>query len=95
MSILSDSRHAAADPGLCAIIAEAAKLLGLSWREMASGAGHDAAMLSCIAPMAMIFTPCRDGRSHCVEEWTEPEQLAAGAAVMFETVLRIDRRTED
>jgi len=95
ISILSDSNHAAADPGLCAIIGEAAKSLGLSWREMVSGAGHDAAMLSCIAPMAMIFTPCRDGRSHCAEEWTEPEQLAAGAAVMLETVLRIDRRTDD
>jgi len=95
MTILSDSRHAAADPGLCAIIAQAADSLGLSWREMASGAGHDAAMLSCIAPMAMIFTPCRDGRSHCAEEWTEPGQLAAGAAVMLETVLRIDRRSDE
>ncbi len=95
MSILSDSSHAAADPGLCAIIGQAADSLGLAWREMASGAGHDAAMLSRVAPMAMIFTPCREGRSHCAEEWTEPEQLAAGAAVMLETVLRIDRRTED
>jgi N-carbamoyl-L-amino-acid hydrolase len=58
---------------------------------MTSGAGHDAAMFSRIAPMAMIFTPCRDGRSHCAEEWVEPDQLAAGAAVLLEAVLRIDR----
>jgi N-carbamoyl-L-amino-acid hydrolase len=95
ISILSDSPHADADPSLCAIVGQAAGSLGLAWREMASGAGHDAAMLSRIAPMAMIFIPCRDGRSHCAEEWTEPEQLAAGAAVMFEAVLRIDRRTEN
>jgi N-carbamoyl-L-amino-acid hydrolase len=44
--------------------------------------------------MAMIFTPCRDGRSHCAEEWVEPEQLAAGAAVLHEAVLRIDRSTK-
>jgi N-carbamoyl-L-amino-acid hydrolase len=91
ISILSDSSLAAADPRLCAIITEAASSLGLSSREMASGAGHDAAMLSRIAPMAMIFTPCREGRSHCAEEWAEPEQISAGAAVMFESVLRIDR----
>lgn len=95
LAILSDSPHADADARLCAIIGQAANSLGLSWREMASGAGHDAAMLSHVAPTAMIFTPCREGRSHCAEEWTEPEQLAAGAAVMLETVLRIDRRTDD
>lgn len=94
ISVLSDSPLAIADPRLCAILAEASSSLGLSSREMASGAGHDAAIVSRIAPMAMIFTPCREGRSHCAEEWAEPEQLAAGAAVMFESVLRIDRATK-
>jgi N-carbamoyl-L-amino-acid hydrolase len=39
----------------------------------------------------MIFTPCRAGKSHAPEEWADREALAAGAAVMFETVLAIDR----
>jgi N-carbamoyl-L-amino-acid hydrolase len=39
----------------------------------------------------MIFTPCRAGKSHAPEEWAEREALAAGAAVMFETVCAIDR----
>jgi len=92
--VLSDSPHADANAGLCEVVAEAARSLGFSSREMTSGAGHDAAMFSRIAPMAMIFTPCRDGRSHCAEEWVEPEQLAAGAAVLHEAVLRIDRSTK-
>ena len=92
VSTLSDALPTLANPGLCALAGQAADALGLSWREMASGAGHDAAWLSRIAPMTMIFTPCREGRSHCAEEWAEPEQLAAGAAVMFEAVLRVDRR---
>ncbi|HLH47759.1 MAG TPA: Zn-dependent hydrolase, partial [Roseiarcus sp.] len=91
LTVLSDSREALADPALKRRLAEAADSLGLSGREMASGAGHDAAHISHIAPMAMIFTPCRDGRSHCAEEWVEPDQLAAGAAIMLETVRRIDR----
>jgi len=95
VTTLSDAPQALADPSLCALVGEAADALGLSWREMASGAGHDAAMLSRVAPMTMIFTPCREGRSHCAEEWVEPEQLAAGAAVMFEAVVRIDRRNRD
>ena len=91
IAVLSDAREASADPALKQQLAEAADSLGLSWREMASGAGHDAAHISYIAPMAMIFTPCREGRSHCAEEWVEPDQLAAGAAVMLEAVRRIDR----
>jgi beta-ureidopropionase / N-carbamoyl-L-amino-acid hydrolase len=91
IAILSDSSNVMADPTLCAMLAEAAGSLGFSSREMASGAGHDAAIMSRIAPMAMIFTPCRNGRSHCAEEWVEPDQLAAGAAVMHEVVLRFDR----
>ncbi len=91
ITILSDSSEVASDRKICAIIGEAADALGLSWRAMASGAGHDAAMFARIAPAAMIFTPCREGRSHCAAEDMEPGQLAAGAAVMFEAVIRIDR----
>jgi N-carbamoyl-L-amino-acid hydrolase len=58
---------------------------------MASGAGHDAAFVSRVAPSAMIFVPCLGGRSHCPQEWSEPAQLATGTEVMFEAVLRIDR----
>ena len=58
--------------------------------DIASGAGHDAMHMVAIAPMGMIFIPCEDGRSHCAEEWAEPEQVAAGAAVLCEAVKEID-----
>ncbi len=57
---------------------------------IASGAGHDAMHIAAIAPMGMIFIPCQDGRSHCAEEWSEPQQVATGAAVMYEAVREID-----
>lgn len=93
--VLSDATPAFMDLIICRTLAESAAALGLSYREMASGAGHDAAWVSRFAPAAMIFIPCRDGRSHTPEEWTESAQLAAGAAVMFEAVLRIDRMLLD
>jgi beta-ureidopropionase / N-carbamoyl-L-amino-acid hydrolase len=89
--VLSHNGPAACDPALRALLADSAAALGFSTTEMASGAGHDAAFISRIAPMAMLFVPCRAGRSHCAEEWSEPEQLATGAAVLFETLLRLDR----
>jgi N-carbamoyl-L-amino-acid hydrolase len=66
--------------------------LGLTSMRMTSGAGHDAAFFSRIAPTAMVFVPCKDGRSHCPEEWSEPEQIAAGTAVVFETLCKMDAR---
>jgi N-carbamoyl-L-amino-acid hydrolase len=58
---------------------------------MTSGAGHDTAFISHIAPAAMLFVPCRNGTSHSPEEWAEPEALSAGAAVIGEAILRFDQ----
>jgi N-carbamoyl-L-amino-acid hydrolase len=90
-ALLSDGPQAVCDPGLRAEIRAAAQKLGLSARELASGAGHDAAFMTRVCPAAMIFIPCRAGKSHAPEEWADREALAAGAAVMFETVRAIDR----
>jgi N-carbamoyl-L-amino-acid hydrolase len=89
--VLSDALPAVGDTALCNALAEAADALGLTHRRMASGAGHDAVHFSRIAPAAMVFTPCRGGRSHCPEEWAEPGELAAGAAAMFGAIVAIDR----
>lgn len=87
---LSESRPAACDKRLRGHIVNAAKDLGLSIQTMASGAGHDAAILAHITPVAMIFVPSRDGKSHCPEEWTDQGQLEAGCAVLYQTVCRVD-----
>jgi N-carbamoyl-L-amino-acid hydrolase len=91
IATLSDAAPAHGDSGLCAALIDAAEKLGLTHRRMTSGAGHDAAHFSRIAPVAMVFTPCRDGRSHCPEEWAEPGEIAAGAATILRAVLAIDR----
>jgi N-carbamoyl-L-amino-acid hydrolase len=40
--------------------------------------------------MGMIFIPSRDGRSHCPEEWSDPEDVALGAQALLGSVLRLD-----
>ena len=57
-----------------------------------SGAGHDGNQLARIAPIGMIFVPSRDGRSHCPEEWTEPEAVQLGVDALFRAVLAFDQR---
>jgi N-carbamoyl-L-amino-acid hydrolase len=58
---------------------------------MASGAGHDTAWMARIAKAGMIFIPCLGGRSHTPEEFAETADIALGAAVLLEAVLRLDR----
>ena len=88
-----------ADPAICSgvvrnAIRAACESSGQDHLAMACGAGHDAMHIAEIAPMGMILVPCRDGRSHCPEEWTEPDDLAAGVEVLYETVLNLDVRLD-
>lgn len=55
-------------------------------RRMHSGALHDAAMMSRVADVGLIFVPSRDGRSHCPEEFTDPGSIEAGAGLLAEAV---------
>ncbi len=88
---LSDGPPVACDPGLRDALRQSARALGLTETDLASGAGHDAAFMSRICPSAMLFVPCRGGRSHAPEEWSGREQIAAGAAVVLQAVKALDR----
>jgi N-carbamoyl-L-amino-acid hydrolase len=68
-------------------VRRAARTLGLSAKEMVSGAGHDAVYMARVVPTAMIFVPCRDGISHNEEEYASPEACADGANVLLHAVL--------
>ena len=57
----------------------AAAELGLSNRDIVSGAGHDAVYLSRVAPTAMIFVPCEGGISHNEIENARSEHLRRDA----------------
>jgi beta-ureidopropionase / N-carbamoyl-L-amino-acid hydrolase len=89
--ILSDGPPAACDPGLRTLLRSAADGLRLKAIDIASGAGHDTAFMTRICPSAMVFVPCRDGKSHAPEEWADRDAIAAGAAVMLQTVTALDQ----
>ena len=80
------------DAQCVAAVRQAAQVSGLSARDIVSGASHDAAYVSRVAPTAMVFVPCRDGISHNEAEFSTKEQCAAGAQVLLQAVLDYDRR---
>ena len=62
---------------------------GFACREMMSGAGHDAAHISAVAPTSMIFIPCKDGVSHNEAESATKADCAAGANVLLHAALSL------
>jgi N-carbamoyl-L-amino-acid hydrolase len=84
------SAPALTDPKIRRIITEAASVMGLSTKDMQSGAGHDAQEMARIAPVGMIFVPSMNGISHSPKEYTTPEDMANGANVLLRTILKLD-----
>ena len=74
------------DARLVDSVRASASALGLSCRDIVSGAAHDAVYINRIAPTAMIFVPCAGGLSHNELESATPEHLAAGANVLINVV---------
>lgn len=74
------------DERIVAAIETAARARALPCRRMTSGAGHDAQMIARIAPSAMIFVPSKGGISHNPREFTENDDLVAGADILLDVV---------
>ena len=66
--------------------------LGLEFRVLPSGAGHDTVQMARLGRVGMIFVPSAGGRSHCPDEWTAPEHVEAGASALLATILALDSR---
>ncbi|HRD75076.1 MAG TPA: Zn-dependent hydrolase, partial [Hyphomicrobiaceae bacterium] len=87
MKMVADYAPQPFDPACVDAVRKAAKRLGLSAREITSGAGHDAVYMARICPTAMIFTPCVDGISHNEAEDMTPAWAEAGCNVLAHAVL--------
>lgn len=71
------------------MIVKWAKQRNYSVKKMISGAGHDAKYMNHLAPTAMIFVPSKEGKSHCPEEYTSPEDIEKGANVLLSVVTEL------
>lgn len=79
----------ACSPWLRTEMAAAAGELGLETQSLPSGAGHDGMQLAGLCPIGMLFVRSKNGISHQPEEWSSPEDCAAGVEVLYRTLLRV------
>ena len=58
----------------------------LKFIPIVSRAYHDSLFIARIAPVAMLFIPCRNGYSHRPDEYAAPEDIVRGTLVLAETL---------
>jgi len=87
----NESKPALTEKILQEKIAASAKALGFTYKLMQSGAGHDAQEIAWIAPVGMIFVPSVGGISHSPKEFTKAVDMANGANVLLQTILKMDK----
>jgi ureidoglycolate amidohydrolase len=90
VSIHTDLLNADA-PGDCAPIvidalSQSCSKHGLKYLSMVSRAYHDTLFIGRIAPVAMLFIPCRNGYSHRPDEFASPDDIGRGTLVLAETL---------
>lgn len=78
------------DPEVRAVIVAAARDLGVEPVDLPSWAGHDSKVMAPFVPTGMLFVPSRGGYSHSPREFTPPESIETGAAVLLRAIERLD-----
>jgi allantoate deiminase len=91
VSLLSDSSPLVLHHCVRDNLTSVADRLGVSYRVMPSGAGHDAGHVSKVAPAGLVFVPCRAGVSHSPLEWADVRDIAVGVLVLKTAVENMDR----
>ncbi len=80
------------DRTLIRILAECVRRRGLEVLELSSGAGHDAAALSAICPVAMLFVRCQGGISHNPAESVKTADVAVAIGVLTDFIQTLAAR---
>jgi N-carbamoyl-L-amino-acid hydrolase len=73
---------AISDPRILATLESICNSESIPYKKMVARAYHDTNFIAPIAPVAMLFIPCRNGVSHRPDEYATPESIALGTRVL-------------
>lgn len=79
------------DPRLAALAGQEAAAMGHTAQQLDTVAGHDAVSLAALCPSLMLVVPSVGGVCHNPAEFTHPEDVALGAALLAHTLARLCR----
>lgn len=81
-SVRGESRAVQTDPELAGLLSSAVEESCLPVERLPSGAGHDAAQVADIAPVAMLFVRCEGGISHNPAESVDTKDVAVAVDIL-------------
>lgn len=89
-----DNRAVECAPRLTRVLEESVQAAQGRSVRLVSGAGHDAVVMSTVAPVAMLFVRCRGGLSHHPDEYAAPRDLAMALRVTVDFLERLADRAK-
>ena len=90
--ITQDNGAVACDPQLAGLLEASVRRVQRRSLKLVSGAGHDAVVMSELAPVAMLFVRCREGLSHHPEEFASAADIGVALDVMLDFIQRMADR---
>jgi N-carbamoyl-L-amino-acid hydrolase len=90
-TLLNADAPADCAPAIIEVLSQSCRMHGLNFMPMVSRAYHDSLFMSRIAPVAMLFIPCRNGYSHRPDEYAAPEDIVRGTLILAETLAALSR----
>jgi len=73
---------AISDPHILATLESICNANSISYKKLVARAYHDTNFIAPIAPVAMLFIPCRNGVSHRPDEYATPASIALGTRIL-------------
>jgi len=86
LELLNADAPADCAPAVIEALSQSCRKHELKFLPMVSRAYHDSLFMARIAPVAMLFIPCRNGYSHRPDEYASPEDVVRGTLVLAETL---------
>jgi ureidoglycolate amidohydrolase len=80
---------AQSSPHILQLLEETCAEAGIPYKKMVSRAYHDSLFTARIAPIAMIFIPCRNGVSHRPDEYAAPSDIVRGAHLLASVLAKL------
>ncbi len=90
--LVQDTSAVPCSPALSKLLADAARKHQSKVLELASGAGHDSAVIAAITPVAMLFVRCKGGVSHHPDESVKMEDVRVAISVMNDFLQMLARK---
>jgi ureidoglycolate amidohydrolase len=73
-------------PAIIEALSQSCREHGINFLTMVSRAYHDSLFMARIAPVGMLFIPCRNGYSHRPDEYASTDDIVRGTLVLAETL---------